>query len=110
MQEEMTEESEAVAEEQPEETTGEQPAEAKEEEDKPCWEANPGCGSGECTSVCPAFVQRTPCWQFDWKAAMEGMDDMSKAELVNLVKNCPTCPVFRKHPAEIKKVMNLILK
>jgi|GEM_PF-1974009 len=110
MQEEIAQET---GEEQVEETQEmtEQPAEeAKEEEDKPCWEANPGCGTGECTSICPAYVNKTPCWQFDWKSAMEGMDDMSKAEIIKLVQNCPTCPVYQKHPEEINKLMRLVLK
>ncbi|NIO22992.1 MAG: hypothetical protein GTN38_03115 [Candidatus Aenigmarchaeota archaeon] len=104
MQEEMTEEtSEEV-------TQEEKPEEGGEAGDKPCWDANPGCGSGECTSICPAYVQRTPCWQFDWKSAMDGMDEMSKTELVKLVRNCSECPVYQEHPEEIKKVMSLILK
>ena len=120
MQEEMTqplmdEGTGEEVEEEPLEGPAEQPDEQTEEpqetdEDKPCWEANPGCGSGECTSICPAYVNRTPCWQFDWKSAMEGMDDMSKQELVNLIQNCSSCPVYQKHPKEIKKVMSLILK
>jgi len=106
MQEEMAEEtSEGEVEEKPEE--GE---EAKEEEEKPCWGVNPGCGTGECTSICPAYVNRTPCWQFDWGSAMEGMDDMSKAELVKLIQNCSACPVYQKHPEEIKKVISLVMK
>jgi hypothetical protein len=105
MQEEMVEEA-------TEEVVEEKTAEAgeAEEEDMPCWNANPGCGSGECTSICPAYVNRTPCWQFDWKSAMEGMDDMSKAELVKLIQNCPNCPVYQKHPKEIKKVISLVMK
>ena len=93
-----------------EETREEGLEEKAEEEEKPCWEVNPGCGSGECTSICPAYVNRTPYWKFDWKSAMEGMDDMSKEEIVKLVQNCPSCPVYQKHPEEIKKLMALVLK
>ena len=93
-----------------EETREEGLEEKAEEEEKPCWEVNPGCGSGECTSICPAYVNRTPYWKFDWKSAMEGMDDMSKEEIVKLVQNCPSCPVSQKHPEEIKKLMALVLK
>jgi hypothetical protein len=109
MQEEIAQET---VEEQVEETKemAEQPAEQAKEEEKPCWEVNPGCGTGECTSICPAYVNKIPCWQFDWKSAMEGMDDMSKAEIIKLVQNCPTCPVYQKHPEEINKLMKLVLK
>jgi hypothetical protein len=105
MQEETTQQT---GEEQAGET--QEAAEQAKEEEKPCWEVNPGCGTGECTSICPAYVNKTPCWQFDWKTAMEGMDEMSKAEIVKLVQNCPTCPVYQKHPEEINKLMKLVLK
>ncbi|NIO19295.1 MAG: hypothetical protein GTN76_00745 [Candidatus Aenigmarchaeota archaeon] len=104
---------EDIAEETAEEQVEEKPAEAeeaKEGEEIPCWKANPGCGTGECTSVCPAYVNRTVCWQFDWKTATEGMDDMSKAELAKLVQNCPTCPVYKNHSKEMRKIMALVIK
>ncbi len=111
----QTEETEAGASTEGGEETAEQTEQAeqpeqKEEEEKPCWEVNPGCGTGECTSMCPAYVNRTPCWQFDWASAIEGMDDMSKAEIAKLVENCPSCPVYQNHKKELNKVRSLVLK
>ena len=110
----QTEETEAGASTEGGEETAEQTEQAEQpeqkEEEKPCWEVNPGCGTGECTSMCPAYVNRTPCWQFDWASAIEGMDDMSKAEIAKLVENCPSCPVYQNHKKELNKVRSLVLK
>ena len=101
-------------EEQPVEQPTEQPTEGAEqpqvEEEKPCWEVNPGCGSGECTSICPAYNNKTSCWQFDWASAVEGMDDMSKAEIAKLFSGCPSCPIYQKHEKELNKARSLVMK
>lgn len=62
----------------------------------PCWEKNPGCGTGRTMDCeeCPAYRARRPCWAFDWPS-MAGSERARWQEV--LATRCVNCSVYPGH-------------
>ena len=83
---------------------GEKPA-----EEKPCWEANPGCGDGQCRPDCPSWINKTTCTKFDWKDFFFSMLDEDKQKWLEFFNgHCPSCAIYMNHQKELDKVMKFL--
>ena len=70
-----------------------------------CWDLNPNCiakAEGEAKRPCPAFEQKIGCWELDWKPLLEKAPEEQKEMMGKwMTENCPECPVYDKHQAEV---------
>lgn len=63
----------------------------------PCWERNPGCGTGRSMDCepCPAYAAKSPCWSFDWSSVKDPAVQATWGQ--TLSARCPSCPVYLDH-------------
>lgn len=86
-------------------------AKAAPAEEKPCWEANPGCGDGTCRSDCPSWINKTTCIKFDWKDFFFSMLDEDKQKWLEFFNgHCMSCALYMNHQKEMDKVMKFLAK
>ena len=77
-----------------------------------CWDLNPNCmarAEGDKKQPCPAYEQKIGCWELNWQPLYEKVSEDQKQMMVQWMKeNCPKCPVYDKHQAEIDTKLNAI--
>ncbi len=75
-----------------------------------CWDVNPNCmakAEGPEKRPCPAFEQKINCWELDSKPMLEKVSEEQKKMMVTwLEENCPKCPVYGTHQAEVDKKLS----
>lgn len=77
-----------------------------------CWDLNPNCmakAEGSAKRPCPSFKLKKSCFELDWTPHLQKLSEEQKEMMrKDLKENCPKCPVYDKHQAEINSKINLI--
>ncbi len=75
----------------------------------PCWEKNPGCGTGRIADCepCPAFTAKTTCWSFEWSSVGDGPTRAKFREI--LATRCAQCALFPAHREALERAQAAFL-
>jgi len=77
-----------------------------------CWDLNPNCmakAEGDAKRPCPSYEQKIGCWELDWTPLFQKASEEEKKMMGQWMReNCPKCPVYPYHQAELKAKLNAI--
>ena len=79
-----------------------------------CWDLKHDCmakAEGEAKRPCPSFEQKKICWELDWTPFLQKVSNEQKEMMGKWLKeNCPKCPVYDMHQAEIDAKISTICR